>query len=400
MAKNPEERYQTAAAMADDLERFLAGEPVTARRISPPVRLLRWSKRRPAAAATVLLSLIVLVLLPLALLRSGIGTSRTARPVSLTTAPAGAQVVMIPLDRLTGVPQRDQALQAGTSPVSIRCEPGDYLVIAYQDDTLFHEVYRHVPAAHEKLPGADAHLAWDKNDGTIVLPTVRLFATQDVTANMAHVDPGTFVMPTTDFAKDTTVDVAAFYVDVTEVTVGQVKELGMTLPAAMTDPSIADDMPLHNVTWHEAVTYAEALGKRLLRDEEFQYLVTLGGTRTDNPAGWEVADAAVPGPTTQAVFDRLVWERLSKPVIGMRSNVLEWTDNWWAGTGIGVNSRVVRGGYSLSGDATEPGIDYTKPPPRMIYYPPLRCRDWGFGAPAACTPWGVPTRQHLAINAQ
>ena len=38
------------------------------------------------------------------------------------------------------------------------------------------------------------------------------------------------------------------------------------------------------------------MGKRLLRDEEFEYLVTSGGSQADNPAGWEVADATVPGP--------------------------------------------------------------------------------------------------------
>ena len=84
---------------------------------------------------------------------------------------------MIPFDRLTGVPQLDQALEAGTSPVMSKCEPGDYLVVAYQDDTLFHEVYRHVPAEHEELPGIYTHMAWSREGESIVLPPVRLFAT-------------------------------------------------------------------------------------------------------------------------------------------------------------------------------------------------------------------------------
>ena len=91
---------------------------------------------------------------------------------------------------------------------------------------------------------------------------------------------------------------------------------------------------------------------------------------------------------TQRAFDRLEWNRLNQPVVGMRSNVLEWTDNWWAATGIGVNSRVVRGGYSLSGDAAEPGIDYTKPPPRMIYYPPLALPRLGFRCARSAHPRG------------
>ncbi len=388
MAKSPDERYPTATALADDLERFLAGKPVQARRISPPVRLYRWAKRRPALAATILLSLLVLVLLPLALLGPRTAESRTARAVRLATDPPGADVVLIPLDRVTGVPQRDQAIQAGASPIDVKCEPGDYLVIAWQNNSLFHEVYRHVPASYEQLPGVYPHLDWRQDDETISLPTIKLFTNQDVTANMAHVDPGTCVMATTDLAKDTSVDVAEFFVDVTEVTVGQVKSLGMNLPLGMSDPTAADDLPLHNVTWHDAVTYAEVMGKRLLSDEEFQYLVTLGGSRSDDQGGWEVSDAPVPGLVTSAAFDRLEWERVSEPLIGLRSNVLEWTSNWWVGTGTGVNSRVVRGGYSLSGDMSDPGIVLSKPPPRMLNYPPLAYPRLGFRcARSAHPPW-------------
>jgi hypothetical protein len=51
MAKEPRRRYPTAGALADDLRRFLKGEPVRARPVRAWERAARWAKRRPAVAA-------------------------------------------------------------------------------------------------------------------------------------------------------------------------------------------------------------------------------------------------------------------------------------------------------------------------------------------------------------
>ncbi len=48
--KEPARRYESAAALAEDLERWLAGEPVRARRMSWGERTLRWIRRNPALA--------------------------------------------------------------------------------------------------------------------------------------------------------------------------------------------------------------------------------------------------------------------------------------------------------------------------------------------------------------
>jgi len=53
MAREPERRYQTAAALADDLRRFSAGEVIQARPVSTPERVLRWVRRRPTTAALI-----------------------------------------------------------------------------------------------------------------------------------------------------------------------------------------------------------------------------------------------------------------------------------------------------------------------------------------------------------
>ena len=45
------QRYATAQEMADDLKRFLADEPIRAKRTGPVVRLKKWTKRHKAGHA-------------------------------------------------------------------------------------------------------------------------------------------------------------------------------------------------------------------------------------------------------------------------------------------------------------------------------------------------------------
>jgi len=59
LAKEPEWRYSSAAALADDLQRFLAGQPIRARPTSTWERAAKWAKRRPAVAG--LLSALVMI---------------------------------------------------------------------------------------------------------------------------------------------------------------------------------------------------------------------------------------------------------------------------------------------------------------------------------------------------
>lgn len=61
LEREPARRYPTAAALAEDLRRFLAGEPIVARPLSPPVRFVRWCRRRPALAAAWILALLLAV---------------------------------------------------------------------------------------------------------------------------------------------------------------------------------------------------------------------------------------------------------------------------------------------------------------------------------------------------
>ena len=68
LEKDPRKRYDSASAVAEDLERYLRGEPILARRVGSSERLVMWAKRRPAvaglltASAVAALALVGLVL--------------------------------------------------------------------------------------------------------------------------------------------------------------------------------------------------------------------------------------------------------------------------------------------------------------------------------------------------
>jgi WD40 repeat protein/serine/threonine protein kinase len=61
LQKEPGKRYASAAALAEDLERFGRGEPICARPVSTGERVWRWAKRRPAEAALLAVSVLALV---------------------------------------------------------------------------------------------------------------------------------------------------------------------------------------------------------------------------------------------------------------------------------------------------------------------------------------------------
>jgi serine/threonine protein kinase/tetratricopeptide (TPR) repeat protein len=61
LRKLPATRYASAAALADDLRRFLNGEPIVARPVPAWERATKWARRRPAAAALLAVSVLALV---------------------------------------------------------------------------------------------------------------------------------------------------------------------------------------------------------------------------------------------------------------------------------------------------------------------------------------------------
>jgi WD40 repeat protein len=75
LQKNPKTRYSTAQELADDLGRYLAGEPILARPVGPAERLVRWCRRNPVVAG--LLTFVALLLVGVAVF--GFVTAKTER---------------------------------------------------------------------------------------------------------------------------------------------------------------------------------------------------------------------------------------------------------------------------------------------------------------------------------
>src|SRR5262249_43219349 len=51
LSKDPQQRYTTAVALAEDLDRRQRGEPIVARPTNAAERVLKWVRRRPAVTA-------------------------------------------------------------------------------------------------------------------------------------------------------------------------------------------------------------------------------------------------------------------------------------------------------------------------------------------------------------
>ena len=75
LKKNPTRRYKSAQELADDLARWLRGEPITARPIWLRERVLKWVRRRPALAATLVLAILAAFALLATVLQSNVASN-------------------------------------------------------------------------------------------------------------------------------------------------------------------------------------------------------------------------------------------------------------------------------------------------------------------------------------
>src|SRR5439155_26631303 len=62
LQKDPKRRYASALALADDLQRYLNDVPILARPVSTVQRMIKWSKRRPTAAALLAVAILTATL--------------------------------------------------------------------------------------------------------------------------------------------------------------------------------------------------------------------------------------------------------------------------------------------------------------------------------------------------
>lgn len=356
LRKEPARRYQSAAEIVEDLERFRDGHPIRARRAGMGERCWRWCRRNPSLA----LAVAVALLLATALL--GIGGLKwhaylaTLRPIRIETVPSGASVVFIPLEPNDGTPRPEDRSWTKTSPVSTRLKPGDYLVVAYLDDERFHEVYRRVPGWDEDIPGVYRHLRWQLDGARAVLPGIKI-PPSSVSDSMAFV-PGSadFEMGSAhlnQLAPPHQRSVPDFYMDTTEVTFDAYRQVfeNAALSGDCLPDGLTDDHAVVCVGFDAATAYAESIGKRLPTETEYEFAATSGGQKKLPRV--EAGEWAL-GPVGQDGPDRVNLDP-QHPIFGLYSNVAEWTASRYtlyppvAGMGLSMSDdlrlcRVVRGG--------------------------------------------------------
>ncbi len=132
LERDPGRRYPSAAALADDLRRFVQGEPIVARPVSSVGHFLRWCRRRPALAAIWLLLVTLAVGSTIAagwIARARAQTEAALQKAKTAEAATREQIRDARLAEaravlLTNIPgRRDQALAALAEAARIRPGP-------------------------------------------------------------------------------------------------------------------------------------------------------------------------------------------------------------------------------------------------------------------------------------
>ncbi|MGC1276054.1 MAG: protein kinase [Planctomycetaceae bacterium] len=380
IARNAHDRYQTAAALAEDLDRFLRGEPIVARRSSPLKRTWQWVRRRPVGVTVAALPILLAgglwaanegfdvdvpfsdggrvdapvqpVDVPPAppeiageahakLLEAARAPDHRieCRLVELRTDPPGADVWLFPLDPQTGMVRAEMLIDPkANSPVRLTLPVGSYHVVADLGGGRFAEAVRRVPPNREERHGpllTVESVAWSRIVGGVALsvkipPPPRL-------ENLVYVKEGDVTVDT-GAGEPMRVHVPAFYVAAQELTLDQYEAIARryedpTRHLKTEDrflPRIArvDDIAPEDAArlrFFEAEQIAHWNGMRL--PDEFEWECA---ARIATATNWDAIAAEVPeegfGPSGVPSSDRT---ETVPPIVGLRSNVAEWTSSWF-----------------------------------------------------------------------
>lgn len=360
MAKDPKDRYQTAQDFEEDLVRYIKGLPTRARPLKTLERWTRWAKRNRLLVSSLLAATLLVSLLGVAVadaLRQRTVNAPLEHPVRISTEPPGARFVCVPIDPETGKPSATKRIRGtATKSAVVRLPPGVYWIEAEVKGHGFQAVLRFVPdslppdqskAASPEFPHWDYELEPDAR--TIKLPSI-VIPKSSITDGMAYFEEGTIALthpeplagnieaaeraranagvppgPLPPASTHSRVLVKSFYLDRTEMTVGECQKLLRTVdPERRGFKGRQQDDPMTYVNFDRAVRYAEWAGKRLMTEEEYLTAATNGGTTKypwgDEWLGW--TEWPLVGAVKNENDDRTT---KNGPVYGLNSGVGEWT---------------------------------------------------------------------------
>ena len=118
MRKEPEERYATARELSDDLRRYLADEPIRAKRPTLVDRTFKWSRRHRGLVATALV-LLLMATISLSVSNLLIARQRARAELERERADDNFQIASI---RWTITSPRSAKASGCSSPACCRCE--------------------------------------------------------------------------------------------------------------------------------------------------------------------------------------------------------------------------------------------------------------------------------------
>lgn len=337
MAKIPADRYTSADDMADDLQNFLDGKPISARPISRLRKIAKWTRRNKmlTAAAMAILAATAVTSQQMFFARWVDGPPRVTQLVRIRAEIDLADAAGLgPADwafaRLNDQrhPIADEIVYAkGQQDVNVILPPGEYLVVASLAGRGFHEVYRTVPEDRKSAPSSLTPKQFTWEGDAVRWPPVRIVADAVAVDGMALIKGGQYKTGVTGnpFSPPTTFVVDDFRIERNEVTFADFTQV-LPAPASYSvdETLLRGTSPIVGMTWYQAAHYAEAANCRLISELEWEYAATNGGTTTypwgDTPAAqqaWELRSVeAVTHDTT-----------LETGVHNLFSNAAELTDS-------------------------------------------------------------------------
>ncbi|MCA9034625.1 MAG: protein kinase [Planctomycetaceae bacterium] len=340
LEKDPACRYDSVGEMADDIQRYLDGHTITARPAGIGLKARRWCERNPWVAALSVVIGILAVATAALLSRE----PEVLPPVIRIEAPpvkthnvrmaftmSGGQIPGRPVAKWTVVPLEPKAAQPIESEIvrfesdgdlTMPLKPGRYLFVVSISDFGFHEVFRRVPEDPTELSQVYSVEKWSMNaEGEVVLPPVNIWQRELITSGMVKVSGGEFSMGA-DIEVVSPVHrrrVDDFYIDPAEVTLRDFRATRISSTEFTEDQA---RMPMTGISWLTAASYAEAIGKRLPLEAEFEFVATNGGT-TEYP--WGDNPDLIPPTGVISVETNTIDICRNWPIRGLCSNASEWT---------------------------------------------------------------------------